>query len=266
MKLCFSTLGCPEWEYGDIMATAGDLGYDGVEIRGIGRNIYAPDIPQFAPDKIEATRKDLAKKGLSIPCLTSDCLLHRPPFKERTLQEADAYFRLAGALGVPYVRVLGDDPQPWPGAPVDEGYVTETAQELAGIAKKHNVTLLIETNGHFVHSQRLANLLAKIDRPNVAALWDIHHPYRYAGESAQVTYDNLAPWVRHVHIKDSTLTDRVRYTLTGQGDVPIRECIALLNKGGYQGFYSLEWVRRWDLTLEMPGIVLAQYIMWMKEQ
>ena len=39
MKLCFSTIGCPDWRFGDIVSAAKDLGYSAIEIRGIGGEI-----------------------------------------------------------------------------------------------------------------------------------------------------------------------------------------------------------------------------------
>ena len=33
MKLSFSTLGCPRMSFGDILAIAKDLSYDGIEIQ-----------------------------------------------------------------------------------------------------------------------------------------------------------------------------------------------------------------------------------------
>lgn len=264
MKLCFSTLGCPEWSWSEIMSTAGDLGYDGIEIRGVARDIYAPDVPQFTGDELAKTRASLERKGLFIPCLASDSVLHLAPFRDRTIKELNAYIALARDLGVPYVRVMGDNPQPWPGAPVDEEHVYCLAKELAPVAADNGVTLLIETNGWYADTTRLRRLLERIDHPGVAALWDVHHPYRYNGESAAQTYANIGPWIRHTHFKDSTLTDRVRYQMMGYGDLPIESFLSVLKDGGYDGFYSLEWVRRWDLTLEMPGIVFAQYISYMR--
>lgn len=41
MKICFSTLGCPDWSWEEILAAAKDLGYDGIELRGLGNEIYA---------------------------------------------------------------------------------------------------------------------------------------------------------------------------------------------------------------------------------
>ena len=38
MKLAFSTLACPEWSWKDIYPMAHDLGYAGIEIRGLGES------------------------------------------------------------------------------------------------------------------------------------------------------------------------------------------------------------------------------------
>ena len=42
MKISFSTLSCPRWGWGEIIASAHDLGYDGIEIRGVGKDISVP--------------------------------------------------------------------------------------------------------------------------------------------------------------------------------------------------------------------------------
>ena len=70
MKLCFSTLGCPEWSFSDIISTACDMGYDGIEIRGVGNVIDGTRIPQFSPENAEKTKALLAGKGLAVACLT----------------------------------------------------------------------------------------------------------------------------------------------------------------------------------------------------
>ena len=71
MKLAFSTLGCPNWTFSEIFATAKDLGFDGVEIRGIGKEIFAPDIAEFSDSKIDATLAKIKRLGIEIPCVTS---------------------------------------------------------------------------------------------------------------------------------------------------------------------------------------------------
>ena len=49
-----------------------------------------------------------------------------------------------------------------------------------------------------------------------------------------------------------------------QGDLPLEQIIETTQKAGYEGFYSLEWLKRWDVTLEEPGIVLAHYVSYMR--
>ena len=51
--------------------------------------------------------------------------------------------------------------------------------------------------------------------------------------------------------------------MPGFGDLPLEETVGVLKAGGYDGFYSLEWVKRWDMSLEEPGIVFAHYANYM---
>ncbi|MGI6706000.1 MAG: sugar phosphate isomerase/epimerase family protein [Clostridia bacterium] len=265
MKLCFSTLGCPEWYWEEILAVAKDLGYSGIEVRGIRKEIYVPKAKPFLPSNIDESKRELKRLNLSIPCLTSACDLHIPEERERTLREAKEYIDLAAGLEAPYIRLLGDT-YPEPTGDVDVGLVKDMAGRLADYAAKENVTLLIETNGFFSNTEKLARLLDDLNHPHVAALWDIHHPYRFAGESPEVTYGNLAKYIRHVHIKDSRLENRkIRYTTLGGGDLPVEGCVRVLEQGGYDGFYSLEWVKRWDLSLEEPGIVFSHFVNYMTD-
>ena len=67
MKLSFSTLGCPRWTLKEIVATAKDLGFGGVEIRGIGDKINALETPSFRTPKSSKRKKKSLRLGLSFP-------------------------------------------------------------------------------------------------------------------------------------------------------------------------------------------------------
>lgn len=266
MKISFSTLGCPRWPWSEIVITARDLGYNGVEVRGVGKDISVPSVPDFGRDKIDQTIKRLNELELKIPCLDSDCLIYIPEEKEKVFMEVEAYLALAKGLSAPYVRVFAAPAVPEPTGDIDEGFVAAQAKSLAQLAGQYGVTLLLETHGIWADSKRLARLLSLVGSEHLGVLWDIHHPYRYMGESPQTTYDNIGPWLKHLHIKDSVIEDgKIRYVPCGQGDVPIKECINLLQEKNYEGFYSLEWVKRWDTTLEEPGIIFAHFINYMKQ-
>ena len=265
MKISFSTLGCPRWSFREITATAVDLGYQGIEVRGVGKDISVPSAPDFSDENLPQTLSELKRMNLSIPCLDSDCCIHLRDAEKAVDAEVEAYIVLAQKLGTPYVRIMATEPVPQPTGTVDEGYVRDHALRLAAVAKAHGVKLLIETHGVWSDSQKLARLLSLISSDAVGALWDVHHPYRFMGEAPQTTVDNLKPWLCHTHIKDSMKTaDGYRYVLPGMGDLPLADAVHTLQAGGYDGFYSLEWVKRWDNTLEEPGIVFAHYVNFMR--
>ncbi len=265
MKLAFSTLGCPDWSFDDVIAAAKDLGYNGIEIRGIKNDIYVPRIKQFKAENIDLTKKRLSDLKLEIPCLTSSCLLHVAARKDDSIWEGEEYIDIAAELGTPYIRVMGDN-GPEPEGNVDEGLVFETASRLAKYAEGKGVKLLIESNGFYAKSERLAKLIQSIGGNGIGALWDVHHPYRFFNEDPRTTFENLKPYICHVHYKDSLIEGgKLRYVITGQGDLPLREFTVLLANGKYGGYISLEWVKRWNLALEEPGIAFAYFIDYMKD-
>ena len=63
MKIAFSTLGCPDFSWVDIYTMAKDFGFDGIEIRGLGHDIYAVTAPPFTPRQLPRTIKKLADLG-----------------------------------------------------------------------------------------------------------------------------------------------------------------------------------------------------------
>lgn len=264
MKLSFSTLGCPDWSFADIISAACDLGYDGVEIRGVANELDGTRIPQFQPDRAQKTKDLLAGKGLEIACLTSACYLNDKNIAGDTLCKAKEYVDTAARMGVKNVRVLADY-GPEQSGQLDDGFIAEQLKNVAQYAAPKGVTVLVETNGYFANSTRLAKLVDKTGEANVGVLWDIHHPYRYFGETPEFTVQTLGDFIRHVHLKDSKIEDgKLKYTLLSYGDLPVKDCIERLEAIGYDGYYSLEWVKRWDLSLEEPGIAFAAYASYMR--
>ena len=255
MKLSFSTVGCPGWSWHEITAAARDLGYDGIELRGLGKELYTPGLPMFAPGRAEAVREDLSARGLAVTCVASDVLLHSREGDQT--ERAKAYIALARALGAPYVRLLGDD---WghPGANVDEQLVKDRLCELAPPAGEAGVTLLIETNGVWADTGKLRRLLHDVASPHAAVLWDVNHPVRNFGETPQATWDNVGAWIRHVHLKDSAADGKPK--MLGHGDLPLVEILSLLKQGGFDGALSMEWVKRWNADLEDAGVVFPHFI------
>lgn len=71
MKLSLSTLGCPGWSWNEIFATAKDLGMNGIEVRGVANEMFAPAIPVFNQGKRMETLERIEKSGMQLSMLTS---------------------------------------------------------------------------------------------------------------------------------------------------------------------------------------------------
>lgn len=266
VKISFSTIACPDFSWVDIYSMAKDLGFDGIEIRGIGDEISVVNSSAFKLDKLDATKNKLDELRLEIPCLDTGCILKETDKHDLCIKEVSDYMELADRLGTPYVRLLADG-TPEPVDDVDDEYVASVLSELSSIAEKYeNVTLLVESNGVYSDTMRLKRLLDRINSKKVAALWDIHHPYRYMGESPEETVKNIGSYIRHIHVKDSVMDgEKVRYKLMGQGDMPLRSVFTALAEIKYSGYVSLEWVKRWDKGLQNAGIAFPHFANYMAE-
>lgn len=262
MKLSFSTLGCPRWSFDEMLAIAKDLKIDGIELRGLGNDMYAPAFPIFAPASIEATKEKLAARNVSIPILTSGAYFAYADAADNSVGEACAYIDLAEKLGVPYVRVMAEPtPEPKDG---DLSLAAKKYAQVCDYAKGSGVTPLIETNGKLASADAMLAFLKETDRDNAAVLWDIHHTVRYFSETPEETAGKLGDLIKHVHIKDSSCKNgHIEYRAMGYGDIPAQDALKALADNNYQGFISLEWVKRWNPDLEEPGLVFAIFCNYM---
>jgi fatty-acyl-CoA synthase len=169
MKLAFSTLGCPDSSWVDIYSMAKDLGYNGIEIRGLGEDIFAVKAHPFLDSQIEATLDKLKSLNLEIPCLSSGCCLKFREKESENIAEISEYIKLAGKLKTPFIRILADR-EAAPEGEVDDEYIISVLKKLAVIAGDGGVTLLVETNGVYADSARLCRLLDRVGSASIAAL------------------------------------------------------------------------------------------------
>lgn len=265
MKLSFSTLGCPDFDWADIFSMAKDFGFDGIEIRGLGDDIFAVKAKPFLKENLPATIEQLKKGRIEIPCLSTGCALKFADKADETHNEIIQYIDLANKLGTPYIRILADltaEPQ----GEVDDNVVIKALKRLIPYAEEKNVTLLVETNGVYTDTARLRDVLNQIESDNIGALWDIHHPYRFAGESPEQTVQNLGAYIKYAHIKDSIMKNgKVIYKMMGEGDLPMDAIIRAFKSINYEGYVSLEWLKRYAPDLSDPGIVFPHYAHFMSQ-
>ncbi len=263
MKLSFSTIGCPNFSWQEITAMAKDCGFNGIEIRGMGQESFSAITNAMSAESIAQTKAELTKKRLEIACVSSASPLKYADRKQANIQEITAQIDMASLLNAPYVRILGDECAMVDGE-VDDSVVLSALKELAQYAESKGVMLLVETNGVYANTARLAKLLQAVASDSVGALWDIHHPYRYMGESAGKTVENLGAYIKHVHIKDSVIENGATvYKIVGEGDIPVDSFIMALNSINYEGYISLEWLKKYAPYLGEAGIVFPNFASYM---
>ena len=265
MKLSFSTLGCPEFDWSDIYSMAKDFGFHGIEMRGLGDNIFDVCARPFTEENLPQTVARLRRMRLEIPCLSTGKSLQYPETNEEVIEEIKRYIDLANKLGTPYIRIMGDGTAQMRD-PVDDETVLSALKSLMPYAEEKNVTLLVETNGVYANTERLRDLLNQIESDNIGALWDMHHPYCFFGEKPGKTVQNLGAYIKFTHIKDSIMENgKVVYKMMGDGDLPIAEIMQALRSINYDGYISLEWLKRYAPDLEDAGVVFPHFANFMSQ-
>ena len=261
LPLGFSTLGSPKWDWLQTLDFAAAHGFAGVELRGIQETMDLSKRPEFQPDRIAQTKRELAARGLVVPCLGASVNLHEQDAAKlgAAMAETRRFIDVASALDAPYVRVFGNEyPQGMPREAV-LAYIGRGLHELGEYGRPRGVTVILESHGAFTDSPTLVELMRLADSPNVAILWDAHHTF-VAGESPETSVAQLGKWIRHTHLKDSVAAGKDRkYVLTGRGEVPVKRQVEALARIGYTGFYSFEWEKRWHPEIAEPEVAIADF-------
>lgn len=267
--LSFSTLGCPDWPFEKIISFAAENDYDGIELRGIQRELDLTKCPEFnSPEKILLTRKFVENKGLKFADLGSSAELHHADIsvRKKNLDDAKRFIDLAHQLNCPYIRVF---PNKLPkeqerNATID--IITNSLVELGNHAKGSGVTVLMESHGDLVYTNDLKKIMESCDHTNTGMIWDIVNMWSITKEAPAEVYAQLKKYIRHTHIKDLKMIDnKEQYTLLGKGEAPVFEAIDILRRGKYKGYYSFEWEKLWHPEIDEPEIAIAYYAKVMKE-
>ena len=251
MKLSFSTRGWTDLTWDEMMQTALEMGFSGIEVYNLPK--FDPMLDRSGPFhkyQAAATVRQLREKKLSIPCFDTSYDLSQD---DSCVSYLLSLLEVARNTQVPYVAAcaLGDNEQ----------QVTENLNALLPQAEKMDVTLLLKTSGIYADTGRLRNLLNTFASDNLGALWDVHHTYRDFNESGDTTIKNLGSYVCHVHLRDSD--DAGAYQVIGEGTMPLDDVMRALSSVNYDGFLSLEWKPNWQEELQDREIIFPYYVNYM---
>ena len=267
MKLAFSSLACPSSTVDDVISKGKAYGFQGIELRTLENTTDLLSLDDFSCERIQESYEKFKMSQLFIPVIGTSVSFARtsPEDRNQQLKQVKDLSILAEGLHCPYLRVFA--------GPIPEGqtYAQVLARDIEGykkavkIADAYGIKLLLETHDDFSMSSAMLPLLEALDG-KIGVIWDILHPHRW-GEAMETSCKSLAPYLCHVHIKDSLHYSRDGFdiALPGEGSVPVAEAISLLKDTGYDGFLSFEWEKHWHPEIPDADISLPCYIDYMKK-
>ena len=256
-RIAFSTLAFPDASLATAVSLGRKWGYDGVELRLIDGELIDPSMPAAAR---AAVKRTAVAAGLPIVAVDSSIRLTG----EDPGPQLRRFLELASDWESPLVRVFGG-----PLAAEDPARTTQlqaaarVLEAAVPAAERLGVAIGVETHDAFSASSVLAELLAMVESGSVGAVWDSHHPHRMGEPPAEVMAQ-IGARTLLAQVKDARRApkrdDGWRLVLLGEGEVPVREMLGLLTAGGYRGWISVEWEKRWHPEIEEPEVALPQHL------
>ncbi|MCL2433061.1 MAG: sugar phosphate isomerase/epimerase [Clostridia bacterium] len=263
-KFSFSTLGCPEWTFDQIVSQAVSLGFGAIELRGIQGEMRLDKIPEFTAENRANTRAKLAENGLALCCLDTSCKFNDPAVFQNAMDEGKAALEVAAEMGAPGIRVFGDP------LVLENSleHIVEGVGQLCDIAAGCGVGVWLETHGDLAKAGNMRKLCEKLSEyPPFGILWDITHTWR-ADRNWQAYIDEFFPLIKHLHIRDITepqADGSFEFRHMGRGETPMADILNTITAKGYSGYYSFEWEKKWHPELDPPEIAFPIYVGYMKD-
>lgn len=252
---CFSSLGCPERTFSEVLSLADRFHIPLVELRSLESR---EDIPQLFTEQL----KDLAGWDEKVAPFRVRPHILGTSFSligNETLAGLEDF--IPWAKKVKWLRVFdgGVNGRKLTNEEIAQcGRCLQWTRELLS-AHGVEAQVVVETHDAFCDPKEGRRLIDAL-HGEIQILWDSHHTWRQGGIQTRESWELLGPWVRHIHVKDSRgvkngAPGAHEYVLPGDGEFNFTELFDLLNQSGYEGAVSLEWEKRWHP--ELPVIELA---------
>ncbi len=136
--------------------------------------------------------------------------------------------------------------------------IADGCRRVTEYAASLGIVTMIENHGHFCQeSARVEKIVSAVGNGNFGLLVDIGN-FLCADDDPITAVGRVAPFARHVHVKDFHIKGgsepdpgrgwflsrggtRLRGAVLGHGNVPVKQCIGILKRSGYDGYLSIEF-------------------------
>lgn len=255
MRLCVITDEISQ-DLGHALDVMAEYGCRDAELRNI-YNKYIVDAPEEDLRRAEA---ELARRGFAVPCIDTPLFKCDLPgstggaptgathgAQERGMDDQMHLLQraidLCKRFNAPYIRIFAF----WrrgPLTPDVEERIVSALVPAAEVAVRAGVTLLLENENacYLGTGAETARVVEKVGSPALKMVWDPGNAFMAGEQPYPSGYEEAAPHVAHVHIKDARAADdgRLTWTVVGEGEIDYAGQFAALAKAGYGGAISLE--------------------------
>lgn len=269
MKIGFSSLVCPGWSLDNIIVRAGELGFDGVELRGLRGEFHLPLVPELSA-RPEAVRQRFDDANIEIVCLGCSATLDSRSRKGLAESKASIieFIELAAGLGVPFVRIFAGEVQRWDHRRKALTRITQAVGSLVPTLSRMKVTLLVENSGDFSDSEAMWFLADAIDHPSVKICWNQANALT-AMERPTNSIPRLGSKIGMMHVCDAKSDERgimSGYCAPGEGDAELSRQLLLLRGIAFGGYLMFEWPKAFVTSLPAPDAILPKVAAFLRER
>ena len=245
----------------DCVAKAKEMGAHAIEFTDI-----IAESPDAAKDTAARIRREAERVGIAINAYTVGACLFKgsPAEDEKEIARLEEQVDIAAILGAGVMRhdvvsTLGKtgDSRCFDGMLPT---IAKNARAVTEYAAKKGIRTCSENHGFVAQdSDRMERLFHAVGHDNYGLLVDMGN-FLCVDEDPALAVSRLAPYAIHAHAKDFIFDTEKRDGLTimtrganyiggcviGEGVVPVKKCLSILKRAGYDGYISVEYEGRED--------------------
>ncbi|MGE3797215.1 MAG: sugar phosphate isomerase/epimerase family protein [Thermomicrobiales bacterium] len=237
LTLCTNTYHTYSLE--DSLAGAQKAGFTSVELTSVPG--WTEHVRRDATDEELAHVKDLLQQyGQTAVSFAG----HSDLASDSGVAEFRKALNVAQKLGIPYVTTStgGHDASSHGSLDEQRDMFLARIRPLCDEAAEKGITICLETHGGLVANGAVsAELIKLIDKPNIGINYDPANVIYYGNTDPVEDIKVAAPYVRHMHAKDSIGGFGVwNFPPAGTGEVDFKAIFATLDAAGFDGPVSSE--------------------------
>lgn len=245
------------------VAKAAEMGFDGIEFTDLRPVKGAPLEQQL--EYAKEIKKEADRCGIEVVAYTVGANLFKVTKEENEaeVERVKGQLDVAAELGAKVFRHDVCYKEKTDNGVFSFGRmlptIAQNARKISEYAKTLGIKTCSENHGFIAQdSDRVEALFNAVGFDNYGLLIDIGN-FACVDENSAKAVSRLANYVIHVHAKDFVIREfgspdfaGEEYLITrgcnklcacavGEGDIPVKQCVSILKKAGYDGYFSIEF-------------------------